>query len=404
MNPMDPWFPKVATAVSVVFLAGFGTFLLTSELEPVQRYAFVDFFDYYFAGDAVLNGADPYDATRSEAMAKAADVPVIHRSPFIYPAWCAIAMVPMSLVPPWAAAGTWFGLSALLLIGTLRDATPKLGLPGYAWPLALLFPPVLFTLFVGQVNALLLSLLWIAWSRREKKPVVAGLALGLAIGIKLNPLLLFVPLLAARRFRVVTVATMTGLACLAIGELVLGGSTWTFASRVLPGIAALDPIHAHPVNQGLKGFFLRLFVENPWTQPIANSTSMTRAALIISWALLGVVLVATAVKGRRRREDGAWAFAIGLMIAASPLAWESLYAMALLPMALLWRAGHRLPLVAVWSTSFIQRVLDDFANHPHAHPVLASIPPLSSIALAGIMTLMVIAALSIFRRPPETDR
>lgn len=389
---MTPFLSRrIGLAAAGLLLAGFAAFLFSSDAGPVRDFAFVDFFDYYFAGDAVAAGISPYDAAAAEMRARSEGVPVIHRSPFIYPSWVATLLVPFSLLPPWWAAAAWYLLSALALLWTIDDAVQRRRLPGSSWAAALLFPPTLFTLFVGQVNAFLLALLWYAWSRREDHPSRAGVALGLAIGIKLNPLLLALPLAAARRWRVLAAVTVTGLVCIAIGELASPGSTQEFARQVLPGLSSLDPGHAHPVNQGLKGFFLRLFVPNPWTRPFIDSPELAAWSIRIVTALVVSALAVLCWLRGRTHERETWAFTGAAMIALSPLAWESQFVMALLPFALLWHPGFRARVAIVWFAIAAQRALDDFANHPDDHPVLRACPPLSSVALAGLAALFVFA-------------
>lgn len=374
--------------VAALGLLGYGLFLAMNDAPPVRAYAHVDFYDYYFAADAVRGGADPYDATACDARAAAARVPVIPRSDYIYPAWFAAALVPLTSLPPRAAAALWFAVSAGLLLVTLARLLP---FEQRGWAAAgILFPPALFSLFVGQVNVVLLALVAVAWRRRDDRPALAGLALGLAAAIKLSPVLLLALALWRGRRRLATAAATTLLGCLIVGELASPGSTWTYATQVLPSISTLSARHAHPVNQSLAAFFLRHLTPNQWTDPWWRAPQL---AAPLSWLAIAALAAAIPLVTRNRpsgkqREAAEWGATICLMVIASPLAWESTFTLLLLPFALaLGGGGPRWGIAGSWGLIAAQRGLDDFANHPEVHPFLASVPAASSLALLGALVL-----------------
>ena len=382
--------------VAATILGSLWALLVVSEIKPVQEFAFLDFYDYYFAAEGVLEGRSPYDTAYFYQRAVQEGVPFIKGSTYIYPPWVVSIFFPLTVVSPRAAATVWFILSALILLFMLGDMSRSLDKVNYKIPwvlLGVLFPATLFTLFVGQVNIVLLGLIYLVWRYRHKQPIVAGISLGLAVSLKINPVLLFVPLFFARQYKVVAVAMATGLVCLGVGEFLVPGSTIEFITRVLPAISAPEASHAHPVNQGLKGFMMRLLVANDWTFTVLNAPRLAQIlTFIISLLLTGFFIYRTLSSSRERNEEFHWVMALGLSIILSPLAWESLFVLLLLPLALLIVRGAWRPAVFVSALVIAQRFLDVFANNPEAIPLLKWVSPLVSLAFMGVMYMFFYAS------------
>ncbi len=398
MKPRREW-PWVLAAAALV---AFGAWLLLSRSASVRRFAFVDFYDYYLAARSILSGHDPYDAFAAATQARSLGLPYLSHSDFIYPAWFAVVMAPVALLPARAAAAAWFALSAAALLWTLRRL--PLGTPSGAWWLAgLLFPPALFSLFVGQVNLVLLALLALAWRKRERLPTLAGVALGLAVATKLSPAVLALPLLKCRRHRMLAVAGLTLVLCAVVGEIAARGSTMQYLTVVLPGLSSLPARLAHPVNQGLAGFFLRLLAPNDWTRPIWNGPALVRPLTLATGALL--TLAVTAVHWRAAPPDEArfWGALTAVLVVVSPVAWESTFALLLVPYSLAFRSGRPpAPLVASWVLVATQRGLDGFANDPSGHTWQRAVPPLSSLALYGaLLTIWYLCRDGSASKPPH---
>lgn len=323
---------------AVLALAGV---LACSRWSQVERFGSVDFYDYYYAASGVLAGHDPFDGAWIEARAAAAGVPFIAGSDYIYPAWFAVLLVPLVPLGPRVAAGLWFVVSAAFLayvVARTREGAPKW------WPIAATaFVPTLFTLFVGQVNLLLVAALAFAWQRRADRPRLAGGALGLAIALKLSPVLLVAPFFVERRWRALSAAAATMVACAGVGELATPGSTGAFALRVLPSLTQASARHAHPVNQGLFGMYARALIPTEWTQPIRHAPHLVRPLAVATGLLLLLVTAVVLIRGREASPPGqstgdrAFAALCALLAVLSPLAWESFHVVLLLPAAWLLR-------------------------------------------------------------------
>jgi hypothetical protein len=384
---------RSALLLALVYLV-LGVVLATSAAGPVRDFAHVDYFDYHFAAEATWAGVSPYDADWAEARAGAAGAPWIPGSDYLYAPWFSALLVPLSSLPAAWAANVWFAGSAfatLLALTLLATGLPR----SWAWMLAGgLLPPVLFTLFVGQVNAWLLLGLVVAWCLRDRAPGWAGAALGLCAAIKLAPVVLIGWAAWRGRLRTALVALGVVGALGLLGELVSPGSTLTWWTEVLPSTRAQLPHHPHPANQSVYGLALRVFTQNDWTTPVLHRPSLI--APLVAGAL-GVLALAIAIPARRpgpaapNAEHAEWAAITAWMLIASPLSWESTWMLALLPLGLLARLGARWSLLPVAALIVAQRAMDGFANAPEAWPVLQQVPPLSSLSLLGGVVLIGLA-------------
>lgn len=377
------------TTVALV-LAGFGVLLVFGDQESIRRFAFVDFYDYYFAADAVSTGDDPYDAALGEARAAAAGAPTIAGSDFIYPPWFAAALVPLTGLSPQGAASCWYLASAVALLLALSGLPTGRTRRGELVA-AVLFPGTLVALFVGQVNPILLALIVGAWRWRDDRPATSGLLLGLAAAIKLSPILLLVACACWRRWRLVAASIVVMSTCLVVGELAVPGGTATYATGVLPNSGALTPALAHPGNQGIGGALLRAMSPNPWTIPFVEAPStVTPMACVLGALVFGAIIWTFAHRARQQTGDELWCWAavITAMVIASPRAWEASYVLLLFPIAVVRNAHPRVAALC-WLLAASQRALDDFAQAPSRYGWLQVVSPLVSLALCGGVILLV---------------
>ncbi len=145
----------------------------------------LDFQVLYQADLGLLRGIPVYDYTgQVNLVAQMANVggDQVFVLPFPYPPWFALATAWLALVPINAAARAWFGLNLIMLGASLWLLTEGLPLRkrlALALP-AIIFPPVLGSLFVGQyVFPVLLGAALMAWALRRG----SGLPLALAAAV-----------------------------------------------------------------------------------------------------------------------------------------------------------------------------------------------------------------------------
>ncbi|HEY5409427.1 MAG TPA: glycosyltransferase family 87 protein [Caulobacteraceae bacterium] len=138
--------------------------------------------------------------------------------PFIYPPSALLAFMPFSLLPYWTGYGLWVAATgALFLLAGLKARTP--------WWFVVL-PTVAFVAYCGQVTFLIGGLCLAALSLRGR-PVLAGIAFGLAAAIK-PQLLILVPvaLAAEARWRTLAAAGATCATLCAVSVMIWGLQPW----------------------------------------------------------------------------------------------------------------------------------------------------------------------------------
>jgi alpha-1,2-mannosyltransferase len=240
--------------------------------------------------------------------------------PFIYTPFAALVCAAGS----GASFATWQAGLTVLTIGLLPVvAYLSLGLAGRPAGLpraaaafaigavALWLEPVAMTLFFGQLNVVVLALVVgdLALPDRVKGK---GIAIGLAAGIKLTPLIFIPYLLFTRRVKAAVVSALTFAVTVGLGYALL-----PHASVVFWGGQFFRPSkHFHLTNQSLNGVVLRLTHVGP----------DAHAYWLVAAAVVGVAGLATSILASRRGHEllGLVACAAtGLLV--SPLSWSHHY-------------------------------------------------------------------------------
>lgn len=196
---------------------------------------------------------------------------------YLYPPLTLLPLLPLGLLPARAAGLLWAALSAVLWLGCVRAWSVRLlgslglGEGGTAAVLgvALLYYPFLHHLGVGQLDLLVLALLTFGLLQGERRPHLAGLALGAACLAKVYPLLLL-PLLAVANGRRLARTLITAVACVLAGVLLtfLLFDRVTVLHFVQIVLAKEAGGNAYVINQGLIASLQRLGVPlGAWIGP-----------------------------------------------------------------------------------------------------------------------------------------
>ncbi|MET7493049.1 glycosyltransferase 87 family protein [Streptomyces sp900116325] len=246
---------------------------------------------------------------------------------FTYPPFAAVCMLPMLLVGRTGAVMGCVLLSAaasvLLLRGPLRELPLGRGGLVVAGCLFVMLEPVRDTFSLGQVNLLLMALVYADGGRGRFR----GVGIGLAAAFKLTPAIFIGYLLLTGRRRAAAVATGTALAATALGVLAAPRASWVFWSRALwdtHRVGALDYVS----NQSLQGALARLGAGRPvWVLAVL--------AVLALWAYR--VRRATAVGD----DEAAMALTGLAACLVSPVTWVHHLVWAVPAVALLARTGHR---------------------------------------------------------------
>jgi alpha-1,2-mannosyltransferase len=245
--------------------------------------------------------------------------------PFTYPPFAAAVFALVSFVPYQLSlklsvavdlvvllAAVWFTLGGL---GYRRDTVVRVGATLLGAGALLWTEPVLRTIYLGQVNLVLLAL--IMWDLCQPDTAKSrwwkGFGTGIAAGIKLTPLIFIPYLLVARKFRqaAMVCAGFAFSVLLAFAILPKDSAKWWF-----DGLFAQDTRTGFPGwagNQSLNGLITRL----------AGSINAGKPAWIVAAVL--VIAAGSVCAGLLDRKGHAM---LGLLMAAltgllvSPISWD----------------------------------------------------------------------------------
>ena len=294
----------------------------------------LDLLVYRHGGRAVLDGLSPY----------ARDDPATGL-PFTYPPFAAVLMVPLALLPAGLVAALWTGASAGALGASVLVVRRALGRPSPGWLVvvlavsALAFEPVWQTLAFGQVNLLLMMVVLADVLRPERR--LSGVALGIAAGVKLTPLVLVVLLALAGQRAAATRAVIAFGATVAVGFLAVPGSTTYWTHRLLDPSRVGPPALAH--NQSIFGALTR----------VLDSVPPTGLWLVVAGPVALATVAVAAVRWRRGDRVLGTCLGAVAMLLASPVAWSHHWVWAV-PVALVLWEHHRGAAVA-WTAVFVTR-------------------------------------------------
>ncbi|MBM7460829.1 glycosyltransferase 87 family protein [Rhodococcus coprophilus] len=191
--------------------------------------------------------------------------------PFTYPPFAALMFVPLSLL---SVAGTAIAVNLVnlvLLYLAVRLSWRALGyedsvrmrVVSVASAVALTWiEPVRMTLWLGQINLVLLVLVLWDLSRPEQSRL-RGIGVGLAAGLKLTPAFFIAYLVVVRQWRAAMVATLTFAATIAAGFVMIFTDAWQFWTSAIIRSDRIGLISS-PANQSVRGILARaLRTEEP---------------------------------------------------------------------------------------------------------------------------------------------
>lgn len=311
------------------------------------------------------------------------------------------------------AAVVWFFINALALAGTLAALLRYV--QGQPMRLALaaapvFFGPVLITLWWGQSSPLVFALTAGAWiAYKEKKPLLAGILLAVAVWTKFYPGLLIVYFVWKREWQVTAGAVIGTVAAVTVQAAVSGLDVFlSYFTDVLPALAAQGEPDVVYGSHSILSFVQRLFAEAPQVTPLLVSpTLLTISRVGLSLALLGATALAVSRPIRLRQtppERFDMEFTLVLQAAlllGSTLGTYSLVS-TLLAYVLILRntPRYRVKRTGLWL--FITGVL--FTLHPLLvigylmPPSTNTLPALAlSLPFFGMMLLWAMVAFMLFR-------
>jgi len=271
--------------------------------------------------------------------------------PWLYPPTFLWVVLPLSLLPFAASYFAFIGLSAAGYLAALLRMTALAAPPTAARGAVLLsllaFPGLFLAATIGQ-NALLTAAL-AAWALvlLPRRPVLAGVLIGL-LAIKPQLALMFpVALIAGREWRALAAAALSAATLAAASIAAFGWQT------VPAFVSATGQVADMLIHEGIRAWYV--------SPTLLASVRLAGGAPALAYALQAVLTLATigalACVWRRQRNTGLRTAALALAaMLATPYLWY--YELAWLGMAVTglavegvrrgWMPGERLLLVALW--------------------------------------------------------
>jgi hypothetical protein len=213
-------------------------------------------------------------------------------------------------------------------------------------PLGIVCGPLFEQMFLGQSNAVSVALIVLAWqAHRRGWQVREGCWLGVAIALRLYPVVLLMIPLGGRRWRSLGSALATALLFFFLSVTLLHPDIWREYARVgLPEAVAWGD--AWP-NASLSGFWKKLFVSQnkelgiaAWHSPLAFWIGYAASSIAI-----GATTLWLAVRGAGTKSGNVYALGTCAMLLLSPTCWPHYFLMLLLPLVLLrediWGGARR---------------------------------------------------------------
>jgi alpha-1,2-mannosyltransferase len=301
--------------------------LMTSPLG--REWGYVDLHVYRYGGEAVLNGAHLYALRFPGALA------------FTYPPFSALAFTGLTIAPmrvngPLFSAGIMLLLPLIFFLAMrLRPMRATLSrrqaisLALLASALGLWFEPVWTTLRCGQINLVIAALVLGDLGRRDDSRW-KGVGIGLAIGLKLTPVIFAVYLLLTCRVRAAAVAAAAFLGTVALGFALVPGDSLEYW-----GGDFIDPSRVgrieNAANQTIRGALARLL------HTLDVQTLWLCAAAVV--ALGGMALAIAA--GRRGDEVRGFSLCALTGLLISPISWSHHWVLAMPALLLFAVEAHR---------------------------------------------------------------
>ncbi|PYC68624.1 hypothetical protein C7C46_29040 [Streptomyces tateyamensis] len=214
---------------------------------------------------------------------------------FTYPPFAALCMLPMALVGWHTAIAIATTLNVLatgaLLYWLVDPIARRQGWNrGFAFGLAAVafavLNPVRDTFSFGQINLLLMAMVFADCRRLSRGGRFAGVGIGLAAAVKLTPAVFIGYLVITRRYRAALVAVGSALGATLLGQAVAPGASHFFWHQALWDTSRVGNL-GYISNQSLQGMLARLAPNSP-------SKAVWAAA---------VLLVLTVWAHRARRAD-----------------------------------------------------------------------------------------------------
>jgi hypothetical protein len=262
-----------------------------------------------------------------------------------HPPASVLVLLPGGMLPYRAAHGAFNVLSLIALGVALWLLMRRSGLDYPAWSLlpigALILSSNSFIqqMFQGQLNLLLLGLIAGGWAaRRANRPVLGGVLLGLAAGIKLFPAFLGLFYLCRREWRALAAMIATFLALNGLTAAVFGLETYRdYFGLVVPAVG--NEFRDYWANASITGFWSKLCeARSGHVVPLVFSPPAAKIGILAGvLAVIGLTAWKVWSAARSREQDVAFAVCLIAMMLVSPITWDHYFLMLIVAWMILWK-------------------------------------------------------------------
>jgi alpha-1,2-mannosyltransferase len=193
---------------------------------PLEKPTTTDFVSFHAAGSLAIQGHPElaYDQAAHFAREQETTAPGIGYQYFFYPPVFLLLCAPLSLLPYLMSFVLFQTLTLGFFLAVLRAI---MGHAGRGWLVAALaFPPVFWTLGLGQNSFLTAALMGLGMLLLPTRPFLAGLALGALCYKPHFGILLPLVLLAGRQWWAIAGAALAAAGLTLVSVLVFGLGTW----------------------------------------------------------------------------------------------------------------------------------------------------------------------------------
>lgn len=376
LDSASPRTRRLTALAQLLSLTGLLVLYAVTIDSVAQHAVFSDFGKFYTSARFFLDGRDIYTPLTRDFFGTLPDTIEVGRDtlhPNLNPPFVTLLLIPFALLDYGAAYRLWAGLSlicgalAMALVGTTvlrRPASRRLASWFWLWILLLAYFPTWASIQLGQVSLLLFLLLAVAWlAGRRDHDRLAGIALGLALSLKLFAGVLVLFFAARRRWAAVAWSLGVFLLGTLAGLLLFGLDTYRRYCDILGSVTW----YAASWNASLMGFCSRLFGGSE-NIPLVNLPRLSQGlALGFSAALIvGVMWLA---RMRCDDEDEAvfdmgFSLSLAVMLLVSPLGWMYYFPVLLITFLSAWSFAGRSATVVRYRAMILAAFLLSTVPHP----------------------------------------
>ena len=340
-----------SVVIIVVYVLSAVAWIATSEglVDPTDKPLGYDFIAFFSASKIALDGDFVAVFDQMQMLAVQQEVIPGNRSIYTwnYPPQFLVVVLPLALLPYVAAFFAWTIASLGLYLLVVHRFAPS----PITRLLAAAFPAVLWTAAQGQNGFVLAALFGGAVLLLDRRPILAGVLIGLLTFKPQIGLLIPVALLFGRRWTIFASATATTLAFAALSIAVVGIETWPAFWKTVPLLSSMLEDGRLPWNRMTSLFSgLRMLgagVEFAYAMQFASAL-VAAAAVAWVWMREAPTVLKAAVLVAGAPLAPPYVFDYDLVILAIPIAiiaWDGVRRG--------WLEGEREVLIIAWAAPIL---------------------------------------------------